>query len=192
MQAPKGRKDVAPTHWPRHWVGGGNGQRDTSAALYPWELTPGTHWIGGWVCLRAGLNTDARGKVLCPAGNVFERKLWARTESGLMALGPGRILKFRHVLGPFYDILTPKVQVQWTTLLLHNRERRVSYLDFGIVPFRSARTLWSVVFSIKTLSTWPVTTWGQTAMPVLPRRFVAELCITSCGCRMFQGVTWTF
>jgi hypothetical protein len=26
---------------------------------------PGTHWIGGWVGLRAGLDTEAGGKSLC-------------------------------------------------------------------------------------------------------------------------------
>jgi hypothetical protein len=31
----------------------------------PGERTPGTNWIGGWVSLRAGLDTQARGKVRC-------------------------------------------------------------------------------------------------------------------------------
>jgi hypothetical protein len=29
---------------------------------------PGTHYTGVWVGLRAGLDTDARGKILCPYG----------------------------------------------------------------------------------------------------------------------------
>jgi hypothetical protein len=33
------------------------------------RLTPGLHWIGGWVCLRPGLYTEDRGKILC-----FRRK----------------------------------------------------------------------------------------------------------------------
>jgi hypothetical protein len=32
----------------------------------PEERTPGTHWIGGWVGLRAGLDAEARIKILCP------------------------------------------------------------------------------------------------------------------------------
>jgi hypothetical protein len=32
----------------------------------PGERTPGTHWRGGWVDPRAGLHTEARGKILCP------------------------------------------------------------------------------------------------------------------------------
>jgi hypothetical protein len=31
----------------------------------PWERTPGTHWIGGWVSFRDGLDTEAREKILC-------------------------------------------------------------------------------------------------------------------------------
>jgi hypothetical protein len=43
---------------------GVSGQRHAPAALYSWERTPGTHWIGGWVGLRAGLDTEARGNML--------------------------------------------------------------------------------------------------------------------------------
>jgi hypothetical protein len=35
-------------------------------AFTPGERTPGNHWTGGWVGLRAGLNTEAKGKILCP------------------------------------------------------------------------------------------------------------------------------
>jgi hypothetical protein len=40
-------------------------QRHDPASFYPRESTPGTHWLGGCVALRAGLNTEARGKILC-------------------------------------------------------------------------------------------------------------------------------
>jgi hypothetical protein len=30
----------------------------------PWERTLGTHWTGGWVGPRAGLDTEARGNIL--------------------------------------------------------------------------------------------------------------------------------
>jgi hypothetical protein len=43
----------------------GSGQRHAQAALYPQERNPGTHWVGDWVGLRAGLDTEARGKILC-------------------------------------------------------------------------------------------------------------------------------
>jgi hypothetical protein len=32
----------------------------------PRERTPGTHCSGGWVGPRAGLDTEDRGKILCP------------------------------------------------------------------------------------------------------------------------------
>jgi hypothetical protein len=41
-------------------------QHHAPAALYPGERIPGTHWTGGWVGPRAGLNTEDRGKILCP------------------------------------------------------------------------------------------------------------------------------
>jgi hypothetical protein len=44
---------------------GVSGQRHALAVLYPWERTPGTHWIRGWVGHRAGQDTEARGKILC-------------------------------------------------------------------------------------------------------------------------------
>jgi hypothetical protein len=34
-------------------------------ALAPGERTPGTHWTGGWVGPRAGLDTEDIGKILC-------------------------------------------------------------------------------------------------------------------------------
>jgi hypothetical protein len=41
-------------------------QRHAPAALCPGERTPGTHCTGGWVGPRAGLDTEDRGKILCP------------------------------------------------------------------------------------------------------------------------------
>jgi hypothetical protein len=37
----------------------------TRPRFTPGERTPGTHWTGGWVGPRAGLDTEARGKILC-------------------------------------------------------------------------------------------------------------------------------
>jgi hypothetical protein len=35
----------------------------------PPERTPGAHWIGGWLGLRAGLDTDARGEIFASASD---------------------------------------------------------------------------------------------------------------------------
>jgi hypothetical protein len=50
---------------------GVSGQRHATAALYPREKTPSTHWTGGWGGgLRAGLNTKAREKFLLPLPGI--------------------------------------------------------------------------------------------------------------------------
>jgi hypothetical protein len=45
---------------------GVNGHLHAPAALCSGERTPGTHCTGGWVGPRAGLDTEVRGKILCP------------------------------------------------------------------------------------------------------------------------------
>jgi hypothetical protein len=39
----------------------------------PGERTPGTHWTGGWVGPRAGLDTEVRGKILSTLPGVEPR-----------------------------------------------------------------------------------------------------------------------
>jgi hypothetical protein len=39
---------------------------DEWSASLPAARAPGTHCTGGWVGLRDGLDTDVRGKILCP------------------------------------------------------------------------------------------------------------------------------
>jgi hypothetical protein len=48
----------------RHYMGVSD-QRHTPAALSPRERILGTHWLGDWVDLRACLDTETRGKILC-------------------------------------------------------------------------------------------------------------------------------
>jgi hypothetical protein len=63
MEALVGRGSIAPTHfWLRHYMGV-SGQRHAPAALYPRGKDTCT---GGWVGLRAGLDTEVRGKILSP------------------------------------------------------------------------------------------------------------------------------
>jgi hypothetical protein len=42
---------------------GVNGQRHPAVAINPRKITPGTHWIGGWVAPRAGVDTEAKKEV---------------------------------------------------------------------------------------------------------------------------------
>jgi hypothetical protein len=44
---------------------GVSSQRHAPPAHYPRESIRGTHWIGGWVGIRSGLDTEARGKIHC-------------------------------------------------------------------------------------------------------------------------------
>jgi hypothetical protein len=50
---------------------GVSGQRLVPAALYPPpdKGPPGTHWTGGWLGPRVGLDTEARGKFVTSAGD---------------------------------------------------------------------------------------------------------------------------
>jgi hypothetical protein len=48
-----------------------SGQRYAPAALYPRERTTCTHWTGGWVGLRAGQDTEDRGKIFASAGDRY-------------------------------------------------------------------------------------------------------------------------
>jgi hypothetical protein len=45
-------------------------QRHATAVLYLRDRTPGTHCVGGWVSLRAGLDTEARGKIISPLPGI--------------------------------------------------------------------------------------------------------------------------
>jgi hypothetical protein len=52
---------------------GVSGQRHAPAALYPRGKDPGTHCTGGWVGPGAGLDTEARGKILSPLPGIEPR-----------------------------------------------------------------------------------------------------------------------
>jgi hypothetical protein len=62
----RGCTRIAPSHsQPCHWMGWVVSVMPRPR-FSPGERTPGTHCTGGWVGPRAGLDTEARGKILCP------------------------------------------------------------------------------------------------------------------------------
>jgi hypothetical protein len=59
---------------------GVSGQRHAPAALYPRGKNPWSHWAGGWVAPRAGLDAGARRKILCPGrGSNPDRPVRSQT-----------------------------------------------------------------------------------------------------------------
>jgi hypothetical protein len=52
---------------------GVSGQRHAPAALYQQERIPSTNWIGSWVSLRTGLETQGTGKILSPLPGIEPR-----------------------------------------------------------------------------------------------------------------------
>jgi hypothetical protein len=73
MKALGGRGDIAPTHSRTRHQMGVSDQRHAPAAPSPAERAPSTHCTGGWVGTTAGLNTEARGKILSPLPGIEPR-----------------------------------------------------------------------------------------------------------------------
>jgi hypothetical protein len=65
MQRAKGERKYSSYSFTTFALGGVSDRRHAPVALYPGERTPGTHCTGGWVGRRAGLDTEARGKMFC-------------------------------------------------------------------------------------------------------------------------------
>jgi hypothetical protein len=64
------------------------GERSASR-FSPGERAPGTHCTGGWVGLRAGLDTEVRGKIISPLPGIEPRSLGFPARFG-RALDPGK------------------------------------------------------------------------------------------------------
>jgi hypothetical protein len=69
MVAPGGERRYSSYSFLTTTLDGVSGQRHAPAALCPGEMTPDTHYTGGWVGLRAGLDTEIRRKSFAPAGD---------------------------------------------------------------------------------------------------------------------------
>jgi hypothetical protein len=105
---------------------GVGGQRHAPAALYPRERIPGTHWIGSRVDIRAGLDTEVRGKILflCRGSNPG-RPLCSQT---LYCLSYPSYLYYRtkgFITGPYaekmssvYTLLSYFLEIHFNIILL--------------------------------------------------------------------------
>jgi hypothetical protein len=61
----KGKRKYSSYSFLTSILDGVSGQHHALATLYPWERALSTQCTGGWVGLTAGLDTVARGKILC-------------------------------------------------------------------------------------------------------------------------------
>jgi hypothetical protein len=105
-----------------------SGQRHALATIYSGERTASTHWIGGWVGLRAGLNTEAREKNPLSLPGIETRSFSLQSDTILTELP--QLLKFKQCL----DIFSGK-QIQcggflatYVLEILHlSLEKRLAY-----------------------------------------------------------------
>jgi hypothetical protein len=68
-----GGGDIAPTHFRTQHYMGWVVSVTPRLRFTPGERTPCTHCTGGWVGRRAGLDTEARGKILSPLPRIEPR-----------------------------------------------------------------------------------------------------------------------
>jgi hypothetical protein len=86
-----------------------SGQHHAPAALYPRKRIPVTHWIGGWVCFRAGLDTEARGKLFCLSWLVVSLFYDAFSVTRLYSVGDRMTCEWRWIgkdlVGSGHDLI---------------------------------------------------------------------------------------
>jgi hypothetical protein len=73
MKAIGGERRYSSYSYSTSALDGVSGQRHAPAPHYPREKTLGTHCTGGWVGLRAGLDTEDRGKINLPPPGIEPR-----------------------------------------------------------------------------------------------------------------------
>jgi hypothetical protein len=82
-------------------------QSFTPRPLYPGERAPGTHWLGGWVEPRAGLDDVEESKFLTlPGLELRPIGRPARSQSLYRLHYPGLLLLLLLLLLHMYDIIT--------------------------------------------------------------------------------------
>jgi hypothetical protein len=136
----------------------------------PAKRTPSTHWIGGWVGLRAGLDTEARGNILLPLLEIEPRSPSLYSDTILTEL------PWLH----FTEGIQTKMQLLFVTCPIYMfQSPHTSWFDqpnHKICIARTKVTQWigmvllQVVLSIKVYSllTWSFCLWRHGSCKRLP------------------------
>jgi len=92
---------------------GVSGQRHALAAFCRRERTAGTHWTGGWVGSRDGLDTEARRRILClcQGSNVLSSYLQSDT------IRTEQVAHDNMLLGYCYRTLLGAVEDEYGTMV---------------------------------------------------------------------------
>jgi hypothetical protein len=144
---------------------GVSGQHHVPAALYPGEITPGTHWIGGWVGPRAGVDAGARRKILCLCrGSKSSRPVRSQTLYWLSYPGSSKLLQpiandsdfKRSFIECLWNIINPlkltgnyMYQLLWQSLTLY-------FVFMGFVWF----SVQTAIISLTAFTNWSLQRWS--------------------------------
>jgi hypothetical protein len=106
----------------------------------PGERTSGTHCTGGWVGPRAGLDTEARGKILCPRQGSNPDPARSQTLYCLSYPAPNSIIlwQINSSADNKKDFMNPYVTASTAVTIFHvlNKQRLGSFVTRRI-PFSS-------------------------------------------------------
>jgi hypothetical protein len=100
----------------------------------PGERTPGTHCTGGWVGLRAGLDTEATGKILCPRrGSSLDRPVVQPVARHYTDWATRLIFTCHAVYKEMlYILISAEIILQWIVLLFSNNKKGYIVIFDGI------------------------------------------------------------
>jgi hypothetical protein len=162
---------LAPAYlWPWHWMGV-SGQRHALATLYP----RGKDWTGGWVGLRASLDTEARGKFFLPLpgrpdhSQTLSWLSYPGSPLGKMGTASDRFSMLSVHLRELYQC-AGRIMLHWHSYPLSESPSVESAGCYPNTPSRwwVSRQGYSVVFFNPSRMTWP--TAGAYSTPVSVER----------------------
>jgi hypothetical protein len=114
----------------------------------PGERTPGTHCKGGWVGPRAGLDTEDRGKILCPCRGS----------------NPGRLVRIQTLCCLSYPApKTHSVPVLYSEIILV----QFTSMRISCIKFRRTATTVATTTTIVTTTTAYVSQWRRESVELI-------------------------